>query len=59
MSISFEILYEVYFKEYTELNEYMDGFERELYACDPITTGMPAKVLLAQQQHNNVNYIFF
>uniref|UniRef100_A0A915MYH2 Uncharacterized protein n=1 Tax=Meloidogyne javanica TaxID=6303 RepID=A0A915MYH2_MELJA len=39
--------------EYTELNDYMDGFERELCACDPITTGMPAKVLLAQQQHNN------
>nr|CAD2190324.1 unnamed protein product [Meloidogyne enterolobii] len=39
--------------EYTELNDYMDGFERELCACDPITTGMPAKILLAQQQHNN------
>lgn len=32
----------------------MDGFERDLFACDPITTGMPTKVLLAQQQHNNV-----
>uniref|UniRef100_A0A915N437 GAR domain-containing protein n=1 Tax=Meloidogyne javanica TaxID=6303 RepID=A0A915N437_MELJA len=39
--------------EYTDLNDYMDGFERELCACDPITTGMPAKILLAQQQHNN------
>ena len=37
----------------------MDGFERELCACDPITTGMPAKVLLAQQQHNNVNELVF
>ncbi|KAL3114470.1 hypothetical protein niasHT_019974 [Heterodera trifolii] len=39
--------------EYTELNEWMDGVEKELQACEPITLGIAAKALLAQQQHNN------
>lgn len=41
--------------EYTELNEWMDGVAKELHACQPITLGMPAKELMAQQQHNNVS----
>ncbi|KAI3410026.1 hypothetical protein GPALN_006390 [Globodera pallida] len=39
--------------EYNELNEWMDGVEKELHACEPITLGIAAKALLAQQQHNN------
>ena len=40
--------------EYVELNDWMDAVEQELRACEPITTGMAPKALLAQQQHNNV-----